>query len=266
MSGQAYVGATQRTFRSAVIHELETQYGLLGSQRVLGLLAEDIERLVESFFPTPEHLQSGWMVYTGVKASGPKATPGQSATARELVTLAWPVLLPEDLEYLAVHGDTRAVRQTWNQQRLTRLLAYGYTHPRGPVLLAEADLAALLNWDTVQVSQALQEIRTRTGEPCLTVGYYFDQGMRPTHKTEVITLYEHGMDEAEIARKTQHSPHSVGHYIRDYERVRLLLKQAIPVQQMSSLAGLLPNVVEAYAEMAFRFHPDLKPSPSAQAT
>jgi hypothetical protein len=96
MSGQAYVGATQRTFRSAVLHELETQYGLLGSQRVLSLLAEDIERLVRAFFPTPEHLQSGWMIYTGVRASGPKATPGQSATARELVTLAWPVLLAED--------------------------------------------------------------------------------------------------------------------------------------------------------------------------
>jgi hypothetical protein len=266
MSGQAYVGATQRTFRSAVLHELETQYGLLGSQRVLSLLAEDIERLVRAFFPTPEHLQSGWMIYTGVKASGPKATPGQSATARELVTLAWPVLLAEDIQYLASHGDTRAVRKTWNQQRLTRLLAYGYAHPRGPVLLTEADLAALLNWDTVQVSQALQEIRQRTGEPCLTVGYYFDQGMRPTHKTEVITRYEHGMDEAEIARQTQHTPGSVGHYIRDYERVRLLLKRAIPVAQIGSLTGLLPNVIEAYAALAFQFHPDLKPNPAAQAS
>ena len=171
MSGQAYVGATQRTFRSALIHELETHYGLLGSQRVLSLLAEDVEGLVGMFFPVPQHLSSGWMVYTGVKASGPKATPGQTASARELVTLAWPVLLPEDLQFLAAHGDSAAVRQTWNQHRLVRIVSYGATHPQGPVLLTEADLAALLGLDTPRVSHALQEARGRTGQPLLTVGY-----------------------------------------------------------------------------------------------
>jgi hypothetical protein len=53
----------------------------------------------------------------------------------------------------------------------------------------------------------------------------------------------------------------VGNYIRDYEHVRLLFKRALSVQQISSLAGLLPNVVEAYAELVFQFHPDLKPNP-----
>ena len=264
MSGQAYVGTTQRTFGAALIHALETQYALLGSRRVLELLAEDVERLAQAFFPLPEHLSSGWMVYTGVKASGPKATPGQSAAERELVTLAWPVLLPADLQSLAAQGDTLAVRQTLDQQRLVRLLEYGWAHPRGPVLLTEADLAALLGRPTVQVSQLLQAARQATGKPLLTVGYYFDQGMRPTHKTEIITLYEHGIDEAEIARQTQHSLSSVGHYIRDYERVRLLLKRTLPLDQVATLTGLQPNVVAAYAALVFQFHPELKPNPAAQ--
>ena len=38
-SGQAYVGATKRTFQHAVRHLLETDYGLMGSRRVLELLA-----------------------------------------------------------------------------------------------------------------------------------------------------------------------------------------------------------------------------------
>ncbi len=265
MSGQAYVGATRRTFRSALVHDLETDYHLVGSQRVLELLAEDVERLVAEFFPVPQHLSSGWMVYTGVKASGPKATPGPSAGAHELVTLAWPVLLPEDLQDLAEHGDSRAARQVWNQQRLVRLVEYGAAHPAGPVLLTNADLAALLGLDGVQVSLLLQAARTRTGKPLLTVGYYFDQGMRPTHKTEVIGLYEHGVDEAAIARQTQHSPASVGHYIRDYERVRLLLKQAFPVEQIGTLTGLLPNVVQAYVALAYQFHPELKPTAALSA-
>jgi hypothetical protein len=65
----------------------------------------------------------------------------------------------------------------------------------------------------------LQDSRQTTGKELLTKGYFFDQGMRPTHKEMVIELYEQGLDEVAIARQTQHAQSSVGRYIRDYERV-----------------------------------------------
>ena len=49
MSGQAYQGCGQRTFRQALISMLEKDYRLLGSRRVLALLAEDIESMVNEF-------------------------------------------------------------------------------------------------------------------------------------------------------------------------------------------------------------------------
>ena len=93
MSSQAYVGTAKRTFQQAVLYLLERDYGLLGSRRVLELLISDLQRLVEQFYPAPDRLSSGWMVFTGTKANGRKAHPGQSASDHELVTLAWPVLL-----------------------------------------------------------------------------------------------------------------------------------------------------------------------------
>src|SRR3989304_10433198 len=45
MSGQAYAGTAGRGFRQAVIQLLESQYGVLGSQRVLDLLAGGLERV-----------------------------------------------------------------------------------------------------------------------------------------------------------------------------------------------------------------------------
>ena len=65
--------------------------------------------------------------------------------------------------------------------------------------LTLADLAAMLNLSTVQVSLLLKEARKTTGKPLLTKGYYFDQGVRPTHKDQIIALYESGADEADIA-------------------------------------------------------------------
>jgi hypothetical protein len=46
----------------------------------------------------------------------------------------------------------------------------------------------MLNLDTVQVSQLLKAALQATGKPLLTNSHYFDQGMYPTHKDQIITL------------------------------------------------------------------------------
>lgn len=260
-SNQAYVGTAQRTFSRSIVHLLETSYALMGSCRVLELIAHDVEELAEQFYPLPEHLQSGWMVFTGVKATGPKAHPGQSGADHDLVTLAWPVLSTEDLQALATMPKGKAgkqARQALLQKRIARIVEYGQRHPGGPVILTLADLGAMLNLSTVQVSQLLKAARQATGKPLLTKGYYFDQGMRPTHKHEIIALYEAGLDEADIARQSQHEPSSVGGYIRGYERVKLLLKDRNSTERIIYLTGMQPNVVKAYVGMVYQYHPDLE--------
>ncbi|MCA9966740.1 MAG: DUF1670 domain-containing protein, partial [Anaerolineales bacterium] len=88
-------------------------------------------------------------------------------------------------------------------------------------------------------------------------GYYFDQGVRPTHKAEIVALYEQGVDEADIARQSRHAQSSVGRYLRDYERVKLLLRHEIPVVQIGAMSGLQPTVVDAYVKLVRQYHPDL---------
>ncbi len=79
MSSQAYVGITKRTFRQAALYLLETDYGLLGSRRVLELLSDDLQQLVEQFYPAPERRSSGWMIFTGTKADVSKPYPRDMA-------------------------------------------------------------------------------------------------------------------------------------------------------------------------------------------
>lgn len=259
MSSQAYVGLSQRTFQQALIHVLESEYGLLGSRRVLDLLADDVQHLVDQFYPRPQRLESGWLVFTGTKATAHKAYPGDQACDYELVTLAWPVLTPQDRQDLAHQPETKQARHKWFQQRLIRLIEYGWHHADGPVLLTVADLAAMLGLTTVQVSLLLKEARQTSGNPLPTKGYYFDQGLRPSHKADIIALYEQGCDEAEIARRSHHAQSSVGRYIRDYERVRLLVKRQIPVEQIPQLIQMQPSVVDAYVKLLAQYHPELTP-------
>ncbi len=263
MSGQAFVGTLKRTFREALFNLLKNGYGLIGSDRVLRLLADDVQRLVDEFYPPADRLRSGWLVFTGTKANGIKARPGQSASDYELVTLAWPVLLPEDIQALTTWPRGEARRQArgqWFQKRLVRIIEFGQHHEKGPVLLTQADLAAMLGLTTVEVSLLLKDARVATGKPLITKGYYFDQGMRPTHKAEIIALYEHGKDESEIARQTNHAPASVGKYIRDYERVKTLLAYGTSVEDARVILEMQPGVFRAYMSLIEQNHPDLFPT------
>jgi len=103
----------------------------------------------------------------------------------------------------------------------------------------------------------VKKARQETGKSLPTKGYYFDQGARPTHKSEIIDFYENGFDEAEIARETSHAQDSVGQYIRDYKRVKLMLKQSIPVGQIAQMINMQPSLVRAYVALATKYHPEL---------
>ena len=260
--GRAYVGTAQRTFSQAIVHLLETDYALLGSRRVLELLAGDVKGLVEQFYPATEHVSSGWMVFTGVQASAQKAWPGQTAADQQLVTLAWPVLLSEDLQTLATMPqgpEGKRVRRALLRKRLARVVEYGWQHPPGPVWLTLADLGVMFSLSSREAGRLLRAARRETGKPLLTKGYYFDQGMRPTHKHEIIALSEAGRDEAQIARETHPSSRSVGRYLRDYEKVRLLLKNHLSTDKVIHLTDMQPNVVLAYVGMVCQYHPELCP-------
>jgi hypothetical protein len=262
MSGQAFVGTLKRTFREALLNLLKTGYGLIGSDRVAELLADDVQQLVDEFYPPAERLRSGWMVFTGTKATGNRAYPGQATSDFELVTLPWPVLLPQDIQDMIAWppGKKKAkLRREWFQRRLVRIIEFGLLHEKGPVLLTLADLAAMLGLTTVKVSLLLKEARATTGKELMTKGYYFDQGMRPTHKADIIALYESGKDESEIARQTNHAPASVGKYIRNYERVKMLLGQGTSVEDTQVILEMQPGVVRAYLSLIEQYQPDLIP-------
>lgn len=259
MSETAFVGTAQRTFQQALIHELETHYGLLNSRRMLQLLAEDVKRLADQFYPPAEHLQPGWVIFTGTKASGGKVRPGQTVTDHESVTIAWPLFTAEDLTLLTTRPITRAWLTELMVQRMVRMIEYGWNHPEGPVLLTNSDLGWLFNLLQTTVSKLLAKARQQTGKPLLTMGYFFDQGLRPSHKAEVIACYEQGLDEVEIARQTHHSQASVGLYLRDYQRVKALLTDGLPLERIAWLLNKQLSLVKAYADLA-ALYPDPTPS------
>jgi len=258
MSSPAYLGTQNRTFPAAMRYLLENEYRLLGSRRVLELLSHDVQQLIEQFYPRPERLAPGWMVFTGTKAQGGKPMRGQTAADLPLVTIAWPVILPEDIAIMATHPDSLKKRNRLAQTRLVRLIEYGWSHPDGPVLLTLADLSLLIGVTTEKASKLVADARSETRKSLWTKASYSDQGAKPTHKDQIIALYEQGMDEADIAQATRHHITSVGHYIRDYQRLKLMLQRGgNDHASMMRLLDMRPAVFKAHLALLHQFHPDL---------
>ena len=65
------------------------------------------------------------------------------------------------------------------------------------------------------------------------------------------------MEPPDIARETGHNLKSVERYLKDYERVKLLLKRGVVVDEISSMIGRGKRVVLEYIEIAREYHPEL---------
>ncbi len=256
-----YASIAKRTFESALIHLLESDYGLLGGRRILQLLAEDTRKLVDEFYPATERASSGSLVWTCTAYEGKKAEAGKRTEEYKTATVRLPLVTKAELQERTERktkkeAGVKAARER-EKRRLARLVKAA--DKQGGVLTI-AELSVILNRSYALVSKYIQEWQAETGETLPLKGYRMDQGSRPTHKGDIIRLYEQGQEPPDIARQTGHNLKSVDRYLDDYERVKMLLKQGCATAEIGQLVGRGQHVVLEYVKIVRKFHPKLSPS------
>jgi transposase len=253
-----YGSIEKRTFESAMVHMLEREYGLIGGRRILRLLVEDTLVLMEEFYPPQERIGSGDLVWTCTADEGRKAEPGKPTEEYKTVTVKLPLVTAEDLrartEKKVARSKTQATARERDKRRLARIVKAAEAQGG---LLTIAELSVILNKSYEVTRKYLREWEEETGELLPLKGYRMDQGSRPTHKREIVRLYEQGMEPPDIVHETRHSLNSVDRYLSDYERVKLLLKRGMESRLISSMIGRGERVVLEYVELTREYHPDL---------
>jgi hypothetical protein len=253
-----YGSIAKRNFESAMMHMLETEYGLIGGRRILRLLVEDTLALMEEHYPAMERVGSGDVVWTCTADEGKKAEPGKRTEEYKTVTVRLPLVTPEDLhERTDTKVSKSKTRETAHQRDKRRLARMVKAAEEQGGLLTIAELSVLLNRSYEVTRRYIREWEEETGELLPLKGYRMDQGSRPTHKREIARLYEQGVEPPDIAHETRHSLKSVERYLTDYERVKLLLKRGLGSQEISALIGRGERVVLEYVELAQEHHPEL---------
>lgn len=256
-----YASIEKRRFESALLHLLLTDYGMLqGGRRIAQLLVEDVMALLDEFFPDSARSGSGALIWSCTADEGKKAEPGKRTEEYKTITVQLPLVTTDELrQYTDPPGRQRPDAKGRDQQRAVRLVKVAAEQGG---LLTIAELSAILNRSYEATRGYIRQWEDETGELLPLKGYRMDQGSSPTHKKEIVRLSEQGLEPPDIARNTGHSLKSVERYLKDYERVKLLLKRGLDVAEISATIGRGKHVVLEYVEIARQYHPELLDAPA----
>jgi len=260
-----YGSIPKRNFRNAIIRLLEEQYKMVGSHKVLNLIADDIERLHKEFYPDAELNSIGTINWRTTKAGCKKPSYGTKAEDYEVVTVKLPLIRDEDIDNrireFHSYGEADALNANYKKacardiETMARLVKSAYEQGG---LLTGAELSVLLNRSLGVIGKYIKRYHETHDDILPTKGMILDQGSKPTHKGSIISLYEQGYAEPDIARQTNHTIAATSRYLKNYKRVKTLCEKEFNLMEMVRLTGMGRSTILQYKELVYYYHPNLK--------
>jgi transposase len=253
-----YESINKRNFHQAIIKLLENEYKILGSRKVLEMLADDIENLHREYYPGKNEVGFGEIVFTTTKDDGQRQSYGKKTEDYGSVTVVLALITKEDVERRIYFkkGDRNSNyrhREARDIETMVRLLKSSKSQGG---LLSGAELSVLMNRSLSTIRKYLDAYREKSGEILPLKGYVLDQGSLPTHKGIIISLYEQGISPSDIVLKTGHSQDAVDRYIKHYEQVNNLIRKGMNQEAIKEITGRSMKVVKEYIKL----YKDLNPA------
>jgi hypothetical protein len=254
-----YSSIPKRSFKNAIIRMLEEQFKILGSHKVLQLIADEMDRLHKEYYPEVEEQSFGNIVWRTTSANCKKPSYGKRVEDYEVKTVILPLVSEEDIE-MRIRTFYGKPNRNYEKQRerdikvMARLVKTAYKQGG---LLSGAELSVLLNRSLGTIGQYLKHYHQTHTDILPTKGLILDQGSKPTHKAAIINLYEQGYPEVDIARLTDHEIESTSRYISAYKNVKLLIEKGFNLMEMVRITGMGRSTIIQYRDLVYTYHPRL---------
>ena len=249
MSQNPFSNLDTKTFRQAIIELLESEYKLLGSHKILELIADDIVEMEYKYHPRKKNNQFGSLSWVATSEQNNKPKLGKKREEYKQEVIELPYVTEEDIEL-----KRQSVSKTEHDMiRIARLTKAAKN--QGAMLTVE-ELAAIMNRSAATISKRIGEYHETHDDVLPLKGYILDMGRGTTHKKAIIELYEQKVQPPDIARKTEHSLNAVDRYIKDYERVKFLIRRGISTTQIKHMTGRGASVIKQYRKLIEKYHPE----------
>ena len=254
-----YSSIPKRNFHNAIIRLLEEQFKVLGSHKVLQLIADEIVNLHKEFYPEIEKQSFGHIVWRTTSSNSKKPGYGTKAEDYESKTVILPLVNEDDIEnrICNYYGKNENYKKQTERdiERMARLIKSAYEQGG---ILSGAELSVLLNRSLTTITRYIRQYHQKHSDILPTKGIILDQGSKPTHKASIINLYEQGYPEADIARFTNHTIESTSRYIKAYKNIKLLLQKGFEIMEMVRITGMGRSTVIQYCDLLYQHYPRLK--------
>ena len=254
-----YGSIPKRSFKNAIIRMLEEQFKILGSHKVLQLIADEIDRLHKEFYPEVDQQSFGNIVWRTTSSNCKKPSYGKRVEDYEVKTVILPLISEEDID-MRIRSFYGKPNHNYEKQRerditvMARLVKSAYKQGG---LLSGAELSVFLNRSLGTIGKYLKHYHQTHTDILPTKGLILDQGSKPTHKAAIINLYEQGYPEVDIARLTDHEIESTSRYITAYKNVQLLIKKGFNLMEMVRITGMGRSTIIQYRDLVYTYHPGL---------
>jgi len=256
-----YASIPKRSFRNSIIHHIEHNYKLVGSHKVIQMMADDIVELHKEFYPETSTVGSGSIVWQTTAATEKKPSYGKKVEDEKIKTVILPLVTPKDVEYrmrshyhVEKKGNSHQKQAQRDMEVMARLVKSAFKQGG---LLTGAELSVLMNRSLHAIGRYLKMYHETHDDILPTKGIILDQGSRPTHKAPIVNLYEQGIPDPDIARLTNHTIESVGIYLRAYRNVKMMMGKGFNLMEMVRVSGKSKSTIIQYRELVSQYHPDL---------
>lgn len=253
-----YESINKRNLKNALINLLETDYKILGSRKILDMLADDIEDLHREYYPGKDKVGFGQIVFRTTRDDGQRQSYGKKSEDYGSVTVVLPLITREDVERRVYYkkGDRNSNykhREARDIETMVRLLKSAKAQGG---LLSGAELSVMMNRSLSTIGKYLKAYTEKSGEILPLKGYVLDQGSLPTHKGIIISLYEQGISPADIVLKSGHSQDAVDRYLKQYEQIKKLLIRGLEIEAIKEITGRSMKVVKEYVKLYYNLNPE----------
>jgi DNA-binding CsgD family transcriptional regulator len=249
---EALFGPLQKkTFGAALSYFFEEQCPQMGGQLTRQVLVNNIQKLVEEFYPPNTHLRMGQIMWPAVDENE-KAAYGKTIEKTKLKPVFIDMIAPEDIEAMLKKEKQRAIRQ----RASVRL--FQQAKQQGGVLTG-VDVATMMRLSTATISGYVREWEKRTNSIVPRRGTVHDMGRSVTHKRQICyKMIVEGKSVAETVRETNHSPEAITRYIKDYKRILACLHRGLTPKETAFVVKVSEKLVYEYLNLIQENQIDIK--------
>jgi len=239
MKKKLYKSLKHKSFRQAFISMLENDFSLVGSGKILDLISNNTIDLIQRYMP--ERIIPGKTIISAISKDAPK---GHHRGVKGLPQV------PVELDVL----NEEIINGYVNNEKIMDIKKkyvvdlFKQAYQQGGVL-SSMDVAVIVKMSSATICKYVRDYMENHDEIVPTRGFIHDIGPSISHKGIIVGKFLQGTIPDKIAKETNHSQPAVDRYIKDYERVKICLKQKMAVELIRRATGMSKKLIQKYDEL-----------------